>query len=377
MAIHLTTGVPGAGKTLYTVSQVLLPLCDAPIDINGSMVNRRLMIGGIPDLLIEHEIIEVPQVNQDEYKDEWTAYAREPGTPPLDVPNRADNWWLWCRPGDVIVIDEAQRLFRPFAAGRRVPQFIAKLETHRHYGVDFYIITQHPQLIHTNVRNLVGVHRHVRRMFGGMSTVIYEWDHCTHPDRTKNASVNYWRHDKNAFKLYKSSQLHTKTKTAFPVVLVVLVLAVLVAGFLGWRFYSQRLNVQTTVAPAAPGASNPLPASAPPPAVLASATRALFLGQHPPPPGPADLVQLPDHIAGCYDLDGSCKCVTSPPARVVDGHARFCRAVLAGLYVPSPSRIAAAAAAAAALAERSGAALAPSAFLVASPPAIPASGSIP
>jgi hypothetical protein len=83
MPLHLTTGVPGAGKTLYTVSKVLLPMVGQTISHEGREVPRRLMIGGIRDLLIEHEIIDVPTVDPEGYKDEWSGQRREPGDPPL------------------------------------------------------------------------------------------------------------------------------------------------------------------------------------------------------------------------------------------------------------------------------------------------------
>jgi zona occludens toxin len=338
MPIHLTTGVPGAGKTLYTVSKVLLPMVGQTLEYQGRAVPRRLMIGGIPDLLIEHDIIDVPTVDPEGYKDEWTSMRREPGDAPLDVPHRGDNWWLWCMPGDLIVLDECQRLFRPFASGRKIPGFIAKLETHRHYGVDFVLITQHPQLLHTNVRNLIGRHQHVRRMFGGKSTVIYEWDHCTHPDKVKSAAVTYWRHDKAAFGLYKSAEVHTKPVTATPWPLYILGLAVLAFFFLGYRFYAKRLQPdQAAVAPVVAGASVPAPgASVPDEKPKRAADIARFVAAHPGPPAPSDLAPLPDHVAGCFVVADRCQCVTTNPARIQEGYGRFCAAVMSGLF-SSPS----------------------------------------
>lgn len=338
MPLHLTTGVPGAGKTLYTVSKVLAPMVGQTISYQGRDVPCRLMIGGIPDLLIEHEIIDVPTVDPEGYKDEWGSMRREPGDEPLDVPHRGDNWWLWCQPGDLIVIDECQRLFRPFASGRKIPGFIAKLETHRHYGVDFVLITQHPQLLHTNVRNLIGRHQHVRRMFGGKSTVIYEWDHCTHPDKVKSAAVTYWRHDKSAFGLYKSAEVHTKHKVGTVWPMYVLGFAVLAVVGLGYRFYEARLHAGKVEAIAA---SSPVPSAAIPgvPASVPSkphADHTLFVMAHTPPPRPEDYPPVPDHVAGCFVVGDRCQCVTTQPARIQEGYGRFCAAVMAGLFsIPS------------------------------------------
>jgi hypothetical protein len=353
MAIYLTTGVPGAGKTLYTVAKALPDIAAQTFEYQGQIINRRLMVGGIPDLLIEHEPIDVPVFDPESYRDDWSSMRRDPGDAPLDVPHRADNWWLWCRPGDLIVIDECQRLFRPIASGRKIPQFIAKLETHRHYGVDFMLITQHPQLLHTNVRNLVGRQQTVRRMFGGGSTVIYEWDRCTHPDKVKTAAVTYWRHDKKAFGLYKSAEVHTKPANAIPWPLYVMGLAVVASLFLGYRFFQKRLMgpmshdvsatqgtepgpVDSLVKP--PGSASPVPtASTPKPS---KSDVLLFVAMHPAPPAPEDMPQLPDHVAGCYMVDEECQCVTTTPARIQEGYGRFCKAVMAGLYAIPSHRVA-------------------------------------
>jgi zona occludens toxin len=352
VALYLTTGVPGAGKTLYTVAKALPELTAVPFEYRGATLPRRLVVGGIPGLLLEHELMDVPVFDPETFKDEYSALKRDPGDDPLPVPCRGDNWWLWCLPGDIIVIDECQRLFRPMASGRKIPQFIAKLETHRHYGVDFVFITQHPQLLHTNVRNLIGRHQHVRRVSVGRSTIVYEWDHCTHPDKVKTASVKYWPHDKKAFGLYKSAEVHTKPVAAKPTALYVLVAALLGVGLLGWRFYSTRLTVPGPGDPAATGGPGAVPpaASSPgsvgalpaPGAGKVAAQNALFIAFNPPPPAPSELPELPDHVAGCY-LDGSrCHCVTTRPASIADGYERFCRAVMAGRFaiparrVPSP-----------------------------------------
>lgn len=353
MALYLTTGVPGAGKTLYTVSKVLPEIAAQRFEYQGRETKRRLMVGGIPELLIEHEVIDVPVFDPESNRDDWGSMRRDPGDPPLEVPCRADNWWLWCMPGDLIVIDECQRLFRPIASGRKVPQFIAKLETHRHYGIDFVLITQHPQLLHTNVRNLIGRHQHVRRMFGGGSTVIYEWDHCTHPDKVKTAAVTYWRHDKKAFRLYKSAEVHTKPATSTPWPVYVMAVCALATLGLGYHFYKKRLSGQPeaiaapTGNPGTPAADSQVkPAQGIEPVPTASAPKKpkpevlMFVAMHPAPPTPEDMPQLPDHVAGCYVVDDKCQCVTTTPARIHEGYASFCKAVMAGLYAIPSHRVA-------------------------------------
>lgn len=291
MSMELTTGVPGAGKTLYTVAEVLKPLTKATIEIDGRSVKRRLCIAGIPDLLLPHELVEAKQIPPEGYADPYGDIVRRPGYPvvthvqqrgerfvacaedddgALPLPRSVENWWLWVEPGDVVVIDECQTVFRPMPAGRRAPAFIRHLETHRHYGIDFVLITQHPQLIHSAVRALIGQHRHVRRLFGRRGALIYEWDHCSPPDRVKTASTRPWMYKKAAFGLYKSAQLHTKQRwgTSWPLVLGLC--AFLALPFLWWRAISGTANKGADLA-ASPAASAAVVGVAPPAASTAPA----------------------------------------------------------------------------------------------------------
>lgn len=284
MPIELTTGVPGAGKTLYTVAEVLRPLVSATVEIAGKAIPRRLCIAGIPDLLIPHELVEARQIPPEGYIDPFGEVIRRPGDAPVTyvkssadrwvscaaddtgaepLPRLVENWWLWVEPGDVVVIDECQTVFRPMPSGRRAPAFIRHLEIHRHYGIDFVLITQHPQLIHSAVRALVGQHRHVRRLFGRRAALVYEWDHCSPPDRVKTASTRVWPYKKSAFGLYKSAQLHTKQRwgTSWPMVLAAC--AFLALPFVWWRALSGTVNKSSEFA-ASSAASAPVVGVAPP-----------------------------------------------------------------------------------------------------------------
>lgn len=238
----LITGLNGQGKTLYLVGEVMRGLVKETLEIElGRRVPRRLCVSGIRGLVIEHQVIDAPPTDPEKYVDTWRDQVREPGFPVVpDVHRMVQNWWLWCEPGDVIVVDECQRVFRPFAAGRRIPMFIEKLETARHYGVQFVYVTQHPSLLHTNVRNLVGPHWHIARVLGGVRTVVYEWPVATNPDRTKSATKRFWKHDKSAFGLYESSQLHTKFGQKIPFAVFGLVGGLAVLGGAAW-FLKERL----------------------------------------------------------------------------------------------------------------------------------------
>ncbi|WVA28241.1 hypothetical protein PCP40_33405 (plasmid) [Pseudomonas aeruginosa] len=56
------------------------------------------------------------------------------------------------------MIDEAQRVFGNDGSRAR-PEKVTRFETHRHQGLDIHLITQHPSLLCTPVRKLVGKHQ--------------------------------------------------------------------------------------------------------------------------------------------------------------------------------------------------------------------------
>ncbi|GAA4492875.1 zonular occludens toxin domain-containing protein [Pseudaeromonas paramecii] len=203
--ITLITGVPGGGKTLYCVAEVLLPL-DAANQKLPPEQRRKIFVDGIPDLLIEHEV--APDITK---------------------------WHEWAPDGCLIVVDECQRVWRPTSAAAKVTDDIAALETHRHRGIDFIVITQHPSLIHSNVRRLVGKHIHLRRT--ALGVYAYEWSECANPDSVRSALTKVrWSHPKSAFGKYKSASLHTKVKFRVPPALKVFIGSVIISLVLAYHF---------------------------------------------------------------------------------------------------------------------------------------------
>ena len=200
--ITLITGAPGAGKSAALVSLLALIGKDRPVYVNG-----------INELTIEH----IP-LSDDEARD-W----------PNKVPD-----------GAAVVVDETQRLWRPRGPGTKVPLEVQAFEVHRHRGLDFYFISQGPNLLDKNIRALVGRHVHLRDI-GVLGRWWYEWPECA-----DNCSVGWrnapikkrYRLPKAIFNSFKSASLHVKPIRSFPWMLVVLFFAVLALGFFGWRTYS-------------------------------------------------------------------------------------------------------------------------------------------
>jgi len=170
--ITLTTGTPGAGKSLYTIDL---------INKKAVAEKREVYYFGIKDLMLP-----------------WFE---------MEDPKKWDELPI----GAIIVIDECQTVFRPRANGAMVPAYIAAMETHRHKGYDIFLITQHPALLDQNIKRLVGQHIHVVRKFGLQATTVHEWG-STHEITQRNllaAVRRQYRFTKEVYGYYKSAELHT------------------------------------------------------------------------------------------------------------------------------------------------------------------------
>lgn len=302
--IYLVTGVPGSGKTLYALSTLIDKLLTEKIKhADGSESDRRLVIDGIPNLVKPHELMAPADESLEGQSIRGEGYG-------------VWNWFEWCKPGDVLVIDEVQRHWRPRGMSTKPPQEIKMLETHRHLGVDFVIITQNPMLIDQNVRRLVGRHQHIRRLFGMARAVIYDWDGCSvDVNRTKSASTSLWGYPKKAYALYKSSELHTKQKQKIPAWLALPVVAAIgffavapqafavLSGAATGKGIAQKADPKT-LSPAAP--LSLVAASAPAsPASFPSAVPLALKTEFPPV-----------EAAGCIVVNNRCSCFTSDGKKV-------------------------------------------------------------
>lgn len=301
--IYLLTGVPGSGKTLYAVSTLVKNLLSQKLRYRGKEIQRRLLVDGVPDLVLPHDLM-APLV-----EDEKGNLSCE-GQGLL-------NWYSWVKPGDVILVDEVQRYWRPRGLGTKPPDMIKHLETHRHLGVDFIVITQNPMLIDQNVRRLVGRHQHVRRLFGLARAAIYDWDGCSvDVHRTKSATMSLWSYPKSSYSLYKSSELHTKQSQKIPPWLIVPVLALVgglvvaptafstMSGAMSGKGIGQTSPASSAATAAAPPASSPAPAE---PLTASTADPE----ETPPASSP------PLEVSGCvYSPDSGCRCYTDKGKRV-------------------------------------------------------------
>lgn len=198
--INLVTGLPGSGKTLFTLKTVK--------DL-AEKENRPVFYHGIPELSLDWNILDKPE--------NW-----------VDLPN-----------GSIVVIDECQSTFRPRAASVTPPRHVAEFETHRHKGLDFFLITQHPMLLDGNVRRLTGRHYHVNRFYGFNKSTIHEFQQVREnvDKSTKGSIQNHFVYPKEVFSWYKSADLHT-VKKRLPMRLFMMIILPLVLLGLLWFAYT-------------------------------------------------------------------------------------------------------------------------------------------
>lgn len=210
--INLITGLPGSGKTLYTLKTVR---------DYADKENKALLAQGKPPRQVYYH-----------------------GIPELNIPN----WQLMESPEDwinlpshsIIVIDECQSTFRPRAASVKPPPYIAEFETHRHKGLDFFLLTQHPMLVDGNIRRLAGKHYHVVRFYGFPKSTIHEFQSVRdNVDKNlKNSIETHFVYPKEVYNWYKSADAHTVKKRIPMRMVMVVVLPILLVVVSYYAFQS-------------------------------------------------------------------------------------------------------------------------------------------
>ena len=261
--ITVITGTPGAGKTLYTIEKLLLPQVGKTIkgrDEQGNPIeHERKVYTNINGLQIEHELIDGG-----------------------DTQGLKD-WQKWAKPGSLIVFDEVQKVWPPRPNGSKIPEDVQALDTHRHMGVDFILITQNVLNVDRHIHALGGRHLHVRRVANMPLATVYEWDHISRGLLySKALSKAPWKYSSKVFKLYKSSELHTKQPRRIPGLvwfILVALIAGVVLGPLVVKRIGGRLNGESPSGTGKPAAVSGAPSAAPSPAQPAQAVVPAFVDE--------------------------------------------------------------------------------------------------
>lgn len=163
MPINFVTGLPRQGKTLFMFIQV---------KERAAKENRPVYYCNIPEVTL-------PGWTEIQHPDEW-----------MNCPNDS-----------IIVVDELQDFWGMAPPGAKVPAPILELSKHGKRGIDFYFITQDPQLVHVTPRKLCEIHWHVVRAFGSENAIAHKFNRMqTDPERVKKKSEKLpWRYPKEAF----------------------------------------------------------------------------------------------------------------------------------------------------------------------------------
>ncbi|UDL05740.1 zonular occludens toxin domain-containing protein [Marinobacter sp. CA1] len=210
--ITLITGVPGSSKTLNAIDLV---------QSDPAFQGRKVYTYNIKGLTLPWQTLDADEAKR----------------------------WYKLPHGSVIILDECQDLFPPEKFGSKVPEHISKLNTHRHLGIDLVLITQHPKLIDTKVRRLVGQHFHFKRQFGMESATRYTFQECADDPNDffalKAATKTRKKFNKKLYGVYKSAEVHTH-KRKIPWQLWGIVVVAVIVGYMIYSVvtnYGKRGNI--------------------------------------------------------------------------------------------------------------------------------------
>jgi len=185
--LSIITGLPGNGKTLYTldlVSKYQAAQLESEKKTDPEAKARPIYQNGIPELTWQWETLE--------HVERWH-----------ELPT-----------GAIIVIDESQRHFPQMSSSAKRPEHYSRFDMHRHQGHDIFLLTQDSNLIDTNVRAMAGRHIHLVRPFGMEYANVYDWPQV-HNTRGKDVSKDTsalkskWMFNKELYAVYKSAEAHT------------------------------------------------------------------------------------------------------------------------------------------------------------------------
>lgn len=253
--ITLLTGGPGTGKTAWLINALL--------DLREVEPDRLIYIHGIRNLRgIAHETIYCRSQLCDICRSQDADIQARVNT---DMPPKfVEDWMRWKESGALIVVDEVQRIWRPINGSAGPSESISGLETHRHYGLDFWLISQGPHLFHNFIRLLVGRHIHLVAKWSGRSE--YEWPECKQDVQSRaDAVVRPYTLPKRVFDMYDSAEIHTKQDKRRPLSFyasITAFLLVFVGGYLFVNRLQARLHPQPVAAASAVPASSTGSASA-------------------------------------------------------------------------------------------------------------------
>lgn len=124
--------------------------------------------------------------------------------------------WRKCPDGSIIVIDEVQ-LVPPYNDNKnKNDDIVQELTIHRHRGFDFWFITQSPSYLHPTIKELISCHLHVTRPYW-RTPKVYQYGSLRQYPNTLINKLNCeskfsFKPKDSIFKLYKSTSIDTSKK---------------------------------------------------------------------------------------------------------------------------------------------------------------------
>jgi len=164
----------------------------------------------------------------------------------------------------VLFVDEAQQVWRTRAGGRPVPPEVLDLETHRHQGIDIYLITQSPMYLDSHLRPLISSHEHLIS-YDKSSARLFRFTECYEDVKSSalrsKAQFEVWKYPVVHYADYDSAEVHTaKAKVPWRqriAKLFFVLAALLIVGSVAWFIWGPDTPKQQ----AAPVAAQAKPAS--------------------------------------------------------------------------------------------------------------------
>lgn len=244
--VVLITGTPGSGKTLKLVSMMAKDPMFQP-DENG--ISRKVFTN-IKGLKLPHIPVSSKLKEQSVSTDEKLSFHDV-----YDWIEKPENH------GSILIIDEAQDVWPARSPGAKVPPNVEWLNTHRHLGVDIFVLTQNPKYLDLNLRGLVKKHWHIAANKLGMRTLL-EWKYCANNPITqaKDAFASIYKLDDSVYDLYDSAEVHTENKTKRSKWVYVLPLALVLAPiflFVSYKMLKQNYSADREVPGLEQAASDP------------------------------------------------------------------------------------------------------------------------
>lgn len=123
--------------------------------------------------------------------------------------------WRKCPDGSVIFYDEIQLIDEYSNDNKKDTDGIIKyLTVHRHRAFDIYGITQFPRLVNVGFRDVVGLHYHLHRGWGAPSATVYVWANCREKPNSLGNKLTAERdfrfnYPKRLYQVYESATANT------------------------------------------------------------------------------------------------------------------------------------------------------------------------